>query len=67
MKKVLYVSQILSVNSLHFSWSADSFLFVSEWHCLLFAVHGFHDTHLLTHSWYDIAHHRVGTFIGRRV
>ena len=39
-------------------------LFLSEVtdHCLL---HGFLDTHLLIHSWCDIARNRVGTIIGR--
>ena len=39
-------------------------LFLSEVtvHCLL---HGFLDTHLLIHSWCNIARNRVGTVIGR--
>jgi len=62
------------LNSIHFSWSADSFLFLSyrtalflsKWQFCGWWLHSFLDMHLLTHSWCDIARHQAGTSTGRR-
>jgi len=67
---VLTVSRPISAVFVSFEhWTTSCFfictaLFLSEGtvHCLL---HGFLDTHLLIHSWFDIARNRVGTVIGR--
>ena len=63
---------VVHLNSFRFIWApvfiVCTALFLSEVrptvHCLL---HGFLDTHLLIHSWCDIARNpRVGAVIGRR-
>ena len=67
---VLTVSRPISAVFVSFEhWTTSCFficteLFLSEVavHCLL---HGFLDTHLLIHSWFDIARNRVGTVIAR--
>jgi len=60
------------LNSFRFIWAPDYVLFLSSaLHCFypkllcIGLLHGFLDTHLLTHSWCDIARNRVGTVIGR--
>jgi len=60
------------LSSFCFIWAPDYVLFLSPaLHCFLLEVtvhcllHGFLDTHLIIHSWCDIARNRVGTFIGR--